>query len=105
MTTKRERQAAEYAADQGDSVSDEANKRWRTYVTEHVGADGVGTYTMVGTVETHGGQDYVRVGDSLQTPRGWHASEADAIRDAAGRVAEIHGAISQQLSRLLRGER
>ncbi len=84
---------------------DEESKRWRTYVTSSVGTDGVGTYTMVGSIVTLDGQDYVLVGESLQTTSGWHTTEAAAIRDAAGRVAEIHGAISLQLSRLLRGER
>ncbi len=87
------------------NMADEENKRWRTYVTSSVGTDGVGTYTMMGSIVTLDGQDYVLVGESLQTTSGWHSSEADALRDAAGRVAEIHGAISQQLSRLLRGER
>jgi hypothetical protein len=86
-------------------VEGDSNKRWRVTVTDTVDAAGVATYTLTGTVVVLDGQDYVRVGDSLQTPRGWHASEAEAIRDAAGRVAEIHAAISQQLSRLLRGER
>jgi hypothetical protein len=86
-------------------VEGDSNKRWKTFVTSSVDAAGVATYTLTGTVVVLDGQDYVRVGDSLQTPRGWHASEAEAIRDAAGRVAEIHAAISAQLSRLLRGER
>ncbi len=83
----------------------DTKKRWRVTVTDTVDAAGVATYTLTGTLETLDGQDYVRVGDSLQTPRGWHASEADAIRDAAARVAEIHAAVGAQLARLLRGER
>jgi hypothetical protein len=86
-------------------MGDEEDKRWRTYVTSHADALGVGMYTLIGSIVTLDGQDYVRVGESLQTPAGWHTSEAAALRDAAARVAEIHGAISQQLSRLLRGER
>jgi hypothetical protein len=86
-------------------VEVDTKKRWRVTVTDTVDAAGVATYTLTGTLETLDGQDYVRVGDSLQTPRGWHASEADAIRDAAARVAEIHAAVGAQLARLLRGER
>jgi hypothetical protein len=86
-------------------VEVDTKKRWRVTVTDTLDAAGVATYTLTGTLEKLEGQDYVRVGDSLQTPRGWHLSEAEAIREAAGRVAEIHAAISAQLSRLLRGER
>jgi hypothetical protein len=111
--TKRDRQAAEYAADQEGDMSDDSNKRWKTCVTNSCDAAGVTTYTLVGTVVKLDGQDYVRVGESLHalpypqlvTPAGWHATEAAALRDAAARVAEIHAAIGAQLARLLRGER
>ncbi len=83
----------------------DSNKRWKTFVTSSCDSAGVATYTLTGTVVVLDGQDYVRVGESLQTPTGWHASEAEAIRDAAARVAEIHAAVGAQLARLLRGER
>jgi hypothetical protein len=86
-------------------MGDEEDKRWRTYVTSHADVLGVGTYTLIGSIVTLDGQDYVRVGESLQTPAGWHTSEAAALRDAAARVAEIHAAIGAQLARLLKGER
>jgi hypothetical protein len=103
--TKRDRQAAEYAADQEGAVSNVAYKRWKTCVTNSCDAAGVATYTLTGTVVILDGQAFVRVGESLATPTGWHASEAASLRDAAARVAEIHAAVGAQLARLLRGER
>jgi hypothetical protein len=86
-------------------MSDDSNKRWKTCVTNSCDAAGVATYTLTGTVVILDGHAFVRVGESLQTPAGWHTSEAAALRDAAARVAEIHAAIGAQLARLLKGER
>ena len=101
--TKRDIQAAEYAEE--SNVSDEANKRWKTAVTNTADGAGVVTYTLIGHLVKHYGRDYVQVGSTLQPADGWHTNEADALRDAAPRVAEIHAAIGAQLARLLRGER
>jgi hypothetical protein len=103
--TKRDRQAAEYAADQEGAVSDDSNKRWRVCLTNRVNDSGVALYSLVGYEEPHNGQPWVRCEGYLERADGWHATEAAALRDAAAKVAEIHAAIGVQLARLLRGER
>jgi len=103
--TNRERQAAEYAADQEGSVSNGSNKRWKTYVTNMADSLGVCIYTTTGTAVEIDGMQLVCLGNGFHKADGWHKSEAESLRDAASRVAEIHAAIGAQLARLLRGER
>ncbi len=101
--TKRDRQAAEYAAE--GTAGDEANRRWRVCLSNSVNDSGVELYMLPGVEEPHDGRPWVRYGGHMEPADGWHTSEAAALRDAAGRVAEIHAAIGAQLARLLRGER
>lgn len=104
--TKRDRQAVEYATEHEGDVSEECKKRYRVTVTNQLYDGGVSTYMNIGIArEIDGGCRYYVANSAgyLEPADGWHTSEAAALRDAAGRVAEIHGAISAQLARLLRG--
>lgn len=73
---------------------------YQVMVTEMIGAEGLGTITMVGQLEELGGQTFVRYCDTLRSPEGWYVDRAEAERDAADIIEARAARLAAQAERL-----
>lgn len=73
---------------------------YQVLVTEMVGAEGLGTITMVGQLHEIGGQTFVKVHDTLRSPEGWYVDRAEALADAADTVEARASLLMAQATKL-----
>lgn len=73
---------------------------YQVMVTEMIGAEGLGTITMVGQLEELGGQTFVRFCDTLRSPDGWYVDRSEAERDAADVIEARAARLAAQVERL-----
>lgn len=73
---------------------------YQVMVTEVIGSEGLGTFTLVGQLEELGGQTFVRYLDTLRSPEGWYVDRVEAERDAADAIEARAARLMAQATRL-----